>query len=61
MQTYEFYWDSDDGHQYDTIAAPNITEAVAELARRNPFDIGADGFYIDEDGEEQYIPWGEPA
>lgn len=57
MNTYTAAFETDYGMEFVTIQASNLREATKTLKAQFSDDIGADGFWTDDDGNETPINW----
>ena len=57
MQTYTAAFESEYGMEFATIQASNLREATKILKAQFADDIGADGFWTDDNGDETPINW----
>lgn len=57
MKSYEIYFETDCGMACEFIEAENARAMMRQLKENNPDDIGADGFYIDAEGDEHALKW----
>jgi hypothetical protein len=57
LKEYTATFETDYGMEFAEFAASNIRAATKMLKQSFPDDIGADGFWTDEDGNETPINW----
>jgi|14_taG_2_1085336.scaffolds.fasta_scaffold02777_4 hypothetical protein len=57
LKTYQATFETDYGLDFAKIEAKNIREATKILKKEFPNEIGADGFWSTEDGDERFIDW----
>jgi hypothetical protein len=56
-KVYEATFETDYGMEFASFDASNLRVATKLLKQAFPDDIGADGFWTDEDGNETPINW----
>jgi hypothetical protein len=57
LRTFTATFETDEGMAFTAFEASNIRVATKMLKATFPDDIGADGFWTDEDGTEYPINW----
>ena len=57
LREYTATFETEYGMEFATFDATDIRVATKMLKAAFPGDIGADGFWTDEDGEEHPINW----
>ena len=57
MQEYHFMFESDYGMEMGEIEAKNLAQATKLLKEQFPDDIGADGCWTNQNGDEFAINW----
>lgn len=54
---YEFFFETDNGMTSGIIEALSRKALIAKMKSQFPDDIGADGFVVDDDGNESPLDW----
>ena len=54
---YHATFETEYGMAFVTVKAKNLRQATKLLKEHHPEDIGSDGFWADEDGNEKPIDW----
>jgi hypothetical protein len=57
MQYYEFYFEGECGLEMGEIEAKNLAAATKLLKEQFPADIGSDGVWTNQNGDEFPINW----